>query len=343
VGVARFPRRPAEPRKGDRDHGCPEANHEQAGRRARKVEGEQALAPQDGPQEDGPQEDRAAQEGDPEEGRAEAGSAKEGRAQEDRAPQDGPQEDDAAQARAQEEGAAQEERRPQDQAEEGRPQEARQEEGGATQGDGEEDRAAHDGPQEGGVAPASGATQGDRKEVDAQASDAKGERSSGGRPGRDGGPSHGARGAGPQAGGEAAPFSTERRPARPGSTPSLGTDTAGAGGASASGPAAPSGSPAERTSVAAGEAAVADSLPQRIGVVTHYYPHVHACVVAVEQGELRVGDTVHIRGHTTDYYQRVDRIELDHDAIETARPGQAVGLHVAQRVREHDVVYRLTR
>jgi putative protease len=123
----------------------------------------------------------------------------------------------------------------------------------------------------------------------------------------------------------------------------VGSDTAGAGGAPASGPAASSGSAAERASVAAGAAPVAASLPQRIGVVTHYYPHVHACVVAMEEGELRVGDTVHIRGHTTDYYQRVDRIELDHRELDAAMPGQAVGLHVAQRVREHDVVYRLSR
>jgi putative protease len=63
----------------------------------------------------------------------------------------------------------------------------------------------------------------------------------------------------------------------------------------------------------------------------------------MEEGELRTGDTVHIRGHTTDYYQRVDRIELDHRELDAAMPGQAVGLHVAQRVREHDVVYRLSR
>jgi translation elongation factor EF-1alpha len=75
--------------------------------------------------------------------------------------------------------------------------------------------------------------------------------------------------------------------------------------------------------------------------VTHYYPHVDACAVAIESGELHVGDTIHIRGHTTDYYQRVDRIELDHESIETARPGQVVGLHVSQRVREGDEVTRL--
>jgi putative protease len=49
-----------------------------------------------------------------------------------------------------------------------------------------------------------------------------------------------------------------------------------------------------------------------------------------------------VRGHTTDYYQRIDRIEVDHKAVETARAGQSVGVHVAQRVREGDVVWKVS-
>ena len=61
----------------------------------------------------------------------------------------------------------------------------------------------------------------------------------------------------------------------------------------------------------------------------------------IEHGELRVGDTVHIRGHTTDFYQRVERIELEHAQVEVARAGHHIGLQVHQRVREGDVVFRL--
>ncbi|MGI9592342.1 MAG: EF-Tu/IF-2/RF-3 family GTPase, partial [Myxococcota bacterium] len=82
--------------------------------------------------------------------------------------------------------------------------------------------------------------------------------------------------------------------------------------------------------------------PNRIGVVTHYYPHVDAGVIQLETGELRVGDTIHIRGHTTDYYQRIDRIELDHVEVQSARAGQSVGVHVFQRVREGDVVSKVS-
>jgi putative protease len=77
-------------------------------------------------------------------------------------------------------------------------------------------------------------------------------------------------------------------------------------------------------------------------VITHYYPHAHACLIRVDEAELRPGDTVHIRGHTTDYYQRVDRLEWEHQVVEVARRGRDVAMQVSQRVREGDVVYRLS-
>ena len=91
-------------------------------------------------------------------------------------------------------------------------------------------------------------------------------------------------------------------------------------------------------SKAAAGASVAAAVPTPVGVITHFFPHAGAGVVALNDGDLRVGDTVHIRGHTTDYYQRIDRIEVDHEPIEIARRGQSVGIHVTQRVREGDHV-----
>ena len=61
-------------------------------------------------------------------------------------------------------------------------------------------------------------------------------------------------------------------------------------------------------------AKVAAGVPTRIGVVTHYFGRVGAGVIALDSGELRVGDTIHVRGHTTDFYQRVNRIEIDRSA-----------------------------
>jgi putative protease len=64
--------------------------------------------------------------------------------------------------------------------------------------------------------------------------------------------------------------------------------------------------------------------------------------VEVQESELRVGDTLHFRGQTTDFYQRIERMEVDHQAVQVARPGQTVGVQISRPVREHDEVFRLT-
>jgi putative protease len=53
-----------------------------------------------------------------------------------------------------------------------------------------------------------------------------------------------------------------------------------------------------------------------------------------------VGDTIHVRGHTTDFYQRIERLERDDVPIASASVGEEVGVQVSQRVRAHDAVYR---
>jgi len=78
----------------------------------------------------------------------------------------------------------------------------------------------------------------------------------------------------------------------------------------------------------------------RIGIVTHYFPHVSAAVVRLETGNLRVGDVIHIKGHTSDFTQRVDSMEVDHVHVNETRPGQSFGLRVKEHAREHDVVYK---
>lgn len=93
----------------------------------------------------------------------------------------------------------------------------------------------------------------------------------------------------------------------------------------------------------AAPASVAATVPELVGRISHYFAHVNAGVIVLEHGVLRVGDTVHIRGHTTDFYQRLEHMEVDHRPIELARAGQSVGIQVAQRVREHDQVFKVSK
>lgn len=80
----------------------------------------------------------------------------------------------------------------------------------------------------------------------------------------------------------------------------------------------------------------------RIGTVTHYYTHLHVAGVEITDGELHKGDTIHIRGHTSDFEQKVESMEIDHETVEVARPGDDIGLGVIEHAREHDTVYRVT-
>ena len=79
---------------------------------------------------------------------------------------------------------------------------------------------------------------------------------------------------------------------------------------------------------------------ERIGIVTHYYNHLSVAIVQLETGSLRVGDLIHIKGHTSDFSQPVESLEIEHVHVNEARPGQSFGLRVKEHAREHDVVYK---
>ena len=79
---------------------------------------------------------------------------------------------------------------------------------------------------------------------------------------------------------------------------------------------------------------------ERIGIVTHYFNHLSVAVVKVESGTLRVGDNVHFRGHTTDFGQRVDSLQVNHAPVAAVGPKDDFGMKVREHVRENDVVYK---
>ena len=57
---------------------------------------------------------------------------------------------------------------------------------------------------------------------------------------------------------------------------------------------------------------------------------------------LQLGQTVYIKGHTTDFQQPVESMQIEHATVQRGDPGQLIGLRVTDRVREHDVVYKVT-
>lgn len=77
-----------------------------------------------------------------------------------------------------------------------------------------------------------------------------------------------------------------------------------------------------------------------IGKITHFYGNISVGIIELED-ELAVGDTIHIRGVSTDFEQKVDSIQIEHQQVEKAEVGQVVGVKVITKVREHDLVYKI--
>jgi translation elongation factor EF-1alpha len=78
-----------------------------------------------------------------------------------------------------------------------------------------------------------------------------------------------------------------------------------------------------------------------IGKVTHYFDHIGVAVLALTD-TLRVGDSIHIHGHTSDFTQQVTSMQIDHKPVSEAKPGQDVALKTDQKVHEHDAVFKVT-
>jgi len=80
---------------------------------------------------------------------------------------------------------------------------------------------------------------------------------------------------------------------------------------------------------------------EEVGKVTDFFAHPSVAAIDITKGTLKVGDKVKIRGHTTDFEQVVESMQIEHKPIEEAKPGDKIGLKVKERVRPHDTVYKL--
>jgi putative protease len=78
-----------------------------------------------------------------------------------------------------------------------------------------------------------------------------------------------------------------------------------------------------------------------IGKVTHYFGKIGVAAIEITQDSLSVGDKIRIRGHTSDFTQTVDSMQIDGQPVEEATVGQAIGIKVAEHAREHDAVYKV--
>lgn len=80
---------------------------------------------------------------------------------------------------------------------------------------------------------------------------------------------------------------------------------------------------------------------KRVGKVVGYFAKIGVAAIEIEEEGLKIGDTIHIKGHTTDITQQVTSMQIEKQPIQEAKPGDAVGVKVDDRVRRGDTVYKV--
>ena len=77
---------------------------------------------------------------------------------------------------------------------------------------------------------------------------------------------------------------------------------------------------------------------KEIGVVSSYFSHAEVAAIKLS-GKLKIGNKIHIRGHTTDFEQEVKSMQIERKEIKQAKKGDHVGIKVPEKVRPNDKVF----
>ena len=83
-------------------------------------------------------------------------------------------------------------------------------------------------------------------------------------------------------------------------------------------------------------------LGDEVGEVAAFFAVPSAAIIKIQRGSLKVGDTIWIRGHTTDLKQTISSMQIEHQVITEAQSGMEVGVKVSSRVRRNDKVYKIS-
>ena len=78
-----------------------------------------------------------------------------------------------------------------------------------------------------------------------------------------------------------------------------------------------------------------------IGKVIEFFAKPSVAAIVMTAGSLAIGDTIKIKGATTDFEQKIESMEIDRKPVTTVSVGQSVGIKVKERVRLHDKVFKL--
>jgi translation initiation factor IF-2 len=80
---------------------------------------------------------------------------------------------------------------------------------------------------------------------------------------------------------------------------------------------------------------------KEVGTVSDFFARPVVAGVTMT-GTLKVGDKIHIKGHTTDIEMVIASMQIDNEDVTKAKKGDSVGIKVSERVRPGDTVYKVT-
>ncbi|MCJ7607845.1 MAG: translation elongation factor-like protein [Thermoplasmata archaeon] len=78
-----------------------------------------------------------------------------------------------------------------------------------------------------------------------------------------------------------------------------------------------------------------------VGTVLQFFAKPSVAAIEITAEGVAVGDTLRIKGTTTDFEQTVESMEIDRQPVQNVGAGTSVGIKVKDRVRVHDKVFKL--
>ncbi len=73
-----------------------------------------------------------------------------------------------------------------------------------------------------------------------------------------------------------------------------------------------------------------------------FFDNSSIAAIKLEFGDLAVGDTIRIKGNSTDFTQKIEAMEFDHKPIEKAHRGQFAGIKLVQQAKPFDLVFKIS-
>jgi len=79
----------------------------------------------------------------------------------------------------------------------------------------------------------------------------------------------------------------------------------------------------------------------QVGDVAHYFTKIGVAAIKITADSIKIGDTIHVKGHTSDFTQQIDSLQVEHAQVQVAKPGDIIGLKVKDPARVGDKVFKV--